>query len=139
MEGSGFPVERYRDRFWHCVGMGPTITYMELTIRRQVGMRARTDFRVTARWGEKRLSCRGIEVSPSGIVLDSGLGRFGTPLWIWLELELPERLRAMRALARPVWTTGSQLALRFVRISDADRLSLAEHIDLLARRGVPLN
>jgi hypothetical protein len=112
---------------------------MELTIRRQVGMRARTDFRVTARWGEKRLKCRGIEVSPSGIVIDSGLGRFGTPLWIWLELELPERVRPMRALARPVWTTGSQQALRFVRISDADRLSLAEHIDLLARRGVRLN
>jgi hypothetical protein len=112
---------------------------MELTIRRQVGMRARTDFRVTARWGAKRLACRGIEVSPSGIVIDSGLGRFGTPLWIWLELELPERVRPMRALARPVWTTGSQQALRFVRISDADRLSLAEHIDLLARRGVPLN
>jgi hypothetical protein len=48
-------------------------------------------------------------------------------------------VRPMRALARPVWTTGSQQALRFVRISDADRLSLAEHIDLLARRGVPLN
>ncbi len=102
-------------------------------------MRARTDFRVTARWGHKSLSCRGIEVSPGGIVLDSGLRRLGTPLWIWLELELPERVRPMRALARPVWTLGSQQALRFVRISDADRLSLAEHVDLAARRGMVLN
>jgi hypothetical protein len=75
-------------------------------------MRARTDFRVMARWGQKRLSCRGIEVSATGIVLDSGLSRFGTPLWIWLELELPERVRPMRALARPVWAIGSQQALR---------------------------
>ncbi|HSU37930.1 MAG TPA: glycosyltransferase family 9 protein, partial [Polyangiaceae bacterium] len=43
------------------------------------------------------------------------------------------------ALARPVWTLGSQQAFRFVRISDADRLSLAEHVDLAARRGVRLN
>jgi len=102
-------------------------------------MRARTDFRVTASWGQKRLACRGIEVSATGIVIDSGLSRLGTPLWIWLELELPERVRPMRALARPVWAAGSQQALRFVRISDADRLSLAEHVDLAARRGAPLN
>jgi hypothetical protein len=45
----------------------------------------------------------------------------------------------MRALARPIWALGTQRALRFVRISDADRLSIAEHVDLLARRGVRLN
>jgi hypothetical protein len=78
-------------------------------------------------------------VSATGIVIDSGLSPLGTPLWIWLELELPERVRPMRALARPVWSAGSQQALRFVRIADADRLSLAEHVDLAARRGVKLN
>jgi hypothetical protein len=112
---------------------------MKAVMRRRVGLRARTDFRVTARWGARSLRCRGIEVSPNGIVVDGGLPRHGAPLWVWLELELPERLRPMRALARPVWTLGSQQAFRFVRISDADRLSLAEHVDLAARRGVPLN
>jgi hypothetical protein len=112
---------------------------MKSAMRRQVGLRARTDFRVTARWGARSLRCRGIEVSPTGIVVDGGLPRHGAPLWVWLELELPERVRPMRALARPVWSLGSQQAFRFLRISDADRLSLAEHVDLAARRGVRLN
>lgn len=108
-------------------------------MRRQVGLRARTDFRVTARWGHRAAHCRGIEVSPTGIIIDGGLPAYGGPLWVWLDLELPERLRPMRALARPIWALGTQRALRFVRISDADRLSIAEHVDLLARRGVRLN
>lgn len=108
-------------------------------MRRQVGLRARTDFRVTARWGSRAARCRGIEVSPTGIVIDGGLPLYGGPLWVWLELELPERVRPMRALARPIWSLGTQQALRFVRISDADRLSIAEHVDLMARRGVHLN
>lgn len=107
-------------------------------MRRKVGLRARTDFRVTARWGSRALRCRGIEISPTGIVVDGRLPP-GGPLWVWLELELPERVRPMRALARPVWVLGSQQAFRFLRISDADRLSLAEHVDLAARRGVRLN
>jgi len=108
-------------------------------MRRQVGLRARTDFRVTARWGTRAARCRGIEVSPTGIVIHGGLPSYGGPLWVWLELELPEKVRPMRALARPIWSFGAQHALRFVRISDADRLSIAEHIDLAARRGVILN
>jgi hypothetical protein len=112
---------------------------MERVIRRQVGLRARTDFRVTARWGFRSLACRGVEVSPTGIVIDGAMPRNAAPLWVWLELELPERLRPMRALARPVWKLGRQQAFRFVEISDADRLSIAEHIDLAARRGTRLH
>ena len=109
-------------------------------MRHRFSLRARTDFRVTARWGGRKAACRGIEVSSSGIVVDGGrLPADGGPLWVWLELELPERLRPMRALARPVWTIGRQQGFRFVKISDADRLSLAEHVDLAARRGTPLN
>ena len=112
---------------------------MKWVTRRQVGLRARTDFRVTARWGSRALRCRGVEVSPTGIVIDGELPRYGGPLWVWLELELPERLRPMLALARPVWSIGRQQGFRFVKISDADRLSIAEHVDLAARRGTPLN
>jgi hypothetical protein len=109
-------------------------------MRHRFSLRARTDFRVTARWGGRKTSCRGVEVSSSGIVVDGGrLPADGGPLWIWLELELPERLRPMKALARPVWSFGTLRALKFVRLSDADRLSLAEHVDLTARRGVPLH
>jgi len=55
-----------------------------------------------------------------------------------LELLLPERVRPLRALARPIWARGTQQALKFVRISDVDRLTLAEHLDVLSLRGVCL-
>jgi hypothetical protein len=58
---------------------------------------------------------------------------------VTLELQLPERMKTLSALARPVWAFGSQQALRFVRMSDVDRLSLAEHLDILRFRGVTLN
>ncbi len=108
-------------------------------MRGRVGLRARTDFRVIAKSGSRRASCRGIEVSASGIVIDRGRHASDVPFYQWLELYLPERLRPLRALARSVWNQGSQQGLKFVRISDADRLSLAEHLDLQARRGVPIN
>lgn len=47
-----------------------------------------------------------------------------------MEILLPERLRPLRALARPIWSSGCQQAFKFVRMSDVDRLNLAEHVDL---------
>jgi hypothetical protein len=56
-----------------------------------------------------------------------------------LELNLPERSRPLRALARPVWAFGSQQAFKFIRISDVDRLNLAEHLDVLWLRHEKMN
>jgi hypothetical protein len=78
-------------------------------------------------------------VSSTGIVLHGTELVRASPLWVWLELELPERIKPMLALARPVWSFGEQQALKFVKLSDADRLSLAEHVDLLSHRGLPLH
>ncbi len=108
-------------------------------MRGRVGLRARTDFRVIAKSGSRRAHCRGIEVSSSGIIIDRGRNAPDVPFYQWLELYLPERLRPLRALARSVWNEGTQQALKFVRISDADRLSLAEHLDLQSRRGAPMH
>jgi hypothetical protein len=60
-------------------------------------------------------------------------------LLVELELRLPERIRPLHALARPVWSFGSQQALRFVQISDVDRLTLAEHMDTLRLQGAPMS
>ncbi|HEX9620432.1 MAG TPA: hypothetical protein VF989_09865 [Polyangiaceae bacterium] len=106
-------------------------------MERRIGMRARTDFPVTLHNGMLTARCRVIEVSPSGIIVDRGhpvLVR-DTPLVLSLVLRLPERLRPLRALARPIRNFGSQQALKFIRISDVDRLTLAEHLDLVRRRG----
>ena len=85
-------------------------------MERRVGLRARTDFRVIARIGCLASHCRGIEISSTGIIVDRGrpVTRREEPLLLKLELQLPERMKALRAIARPVWSFGSQQALRFV-------------------------
>ena len=101
----------------------------------------RTDLQVIERSHASVVQCRGIELSPSGILLDRGRqsAARSTSLFVHLELVLPEQSRTIRVVARPVWRRGSQQALKFIRISDADRLSLAEHLDLLERRGGPVS
>ena len=96
----------------------------------------RTDLQVIERAHASVVQCRGIELSPSGILLDRGRhsAARSTSLFVHLEVVLPEQSRTIRVVARPVWRRGSQQALKFIRISDADRLSLAEHLDLLERR-----
>lgn len=107
-------------------------------MERRLGLRARTDFGVVARDGRLASRCRGIEVSTTGIVIDRGRNVAARDHRILLDLELwlPERLAALRALVRPVWFLGSQQALRIVRMADVDRLTLAEHMDVLRLRGV---
>ena len=110
-------------------------------MERRVGLRARTDIGVIAYDGSLISHCRGIEVSPTGIVLDRGrivMGR-DNRIVLGLELRLPERVRQLSALARPVWTYGCQQALKFVQMSDVDRLNLAEHLDVLRLRGVAMS
>lgn len=106
-------------------------------MKRRFGLRGRTDFRVVTHDGALVSSCRGIEVSPTGIVLDRGrsFGSRPEPVLMKLEIRLPERFRALVAWARPVWARGTHQAFRFVRMNDADRLTLAEHLDLLHLRG----
>ena len=108
---------------------------------RRIGLRARTDFRVIAKNGILAAHCRGIEVSSTGIILDRGceVTEREHPLLITLEMRLPERIKSLEALARPVWSFGRQQALRFVRMTDVDRLTLAEHLDILAIRDAHLN
>lgn len=104
---------------------------------RRLGLRGRTDFPVLARAGALATSYRGVELSATGIVLDRGreLAARDEALTYELELRLPERVRPIRALARRVWSRGSLVALKFVRLGDADRLSLAEHLDVVQLGG----
>lgn len=109
-------------------------------MNRRIGLRARTDFAVVARDGILAARCRGIEISSGGIVVDRGravLPRHDR-IVVPLEMQLPERHKPLFALARPVWSFGTHQAMKFVRISDVDRLTLAEHLDLLSTRGIGL-
>lgn len=104
---------------------------------RRVGLRTRTDFRVLAQRGSLCSHYRGIDVSPTGIVIDRGrpINELDWPLWQRLELQLPEYLKPVRAIARPIWSIESRQAFKFVRIADVDRLILAEHLDFMSVRG----
>lgn len=108
---------------------------------RRVGLRTRTDFRVIAERGQLRAQYRGIDVSPTGIVLDRGraIDELDWPFFMSLELQLPDHLKSVRALARPIWAADTRQAFKFVRIADVDRLILAEHIDFMSVRGVVLH
>jgi len=96
---------------------------------------------VTASSGLWHSAARGIELSGSGIVLDRGrdLAITDAHLLMRLTITLPERHRPIVAVARPVRCYGRQQALRFVTVSDVDRLCLAEHLDLVQRRGSVLH
>lgn len=109
-------------------------------MERRLGLRGRTDFGVVAQSGKHRRQVRGIEISPTGIVIDHGREEVpeDAPMLVRLELRLPERINALVAWGRPVWARGRQQALRIVRMNDADRLTLAEHLDLLSTRGALL-
>jgi hypothetical protein len=91
--------------------------------------------------GKKNRAVRAIELSGTGIVLDQRrLTRDEeAPLFVHLIISLPERRRAIHAVARPVRSYGCQQALRFVEIADVDRLTLAEHLDVVQRAGTALN
>jgi hypothetical protein len=80
-------------------------------------------------------------VSPTGIVIDRGrpIALRDERVYVEMEIVLPERLRPLVALARPVWSYGTQQAFKFVRMSDVDRLNLAEHVDLAEMRDLILN
>lgn len=114
---------------------------LEDLMERRVGLRGRTDFAVTAYNGFYSRRVRAVELSGTGIVLDQGrlVAQDTSPLFLRLEIRLPERRRPILALARPVHTYGHQQAFRFIKISDVDRLTLAEHLDVVHRRGVELN
>jgi hypothetical protein len=103
--------------------------------------RARTDCCVRTEQERIVSIYRGIEVSPMGIVIDRGrpIRERDKRIFIHMEITLPERVKPLRAVARPVWCYGTHQAFKFVRISDVDRLNLAEHVDLVALRDGRLN
>lgn len=100
--------------------------------RRGIGLRARTSFPVLVCEGATTTHCRALELSPSGIVIDRGreLSERELRSHFKLELALPEQRYPVRVLARVArHVQGTSYAFKFVLISDADRLTLMEHVD----------
>jgi hypothetical protein len=102
------------------------------TRERAIGLRAVTSFPMLLCEGQHAAHCRATELSASGIVVERGreLSEREQRSSLRLELFLPGGGRPIRALAKVARRLGkTRYALRFVLISDVDRLSLMEHID----------
>lgn len=100
--------------------------------QRGIGLRAKTSFPVLLCEGPHVAHCRAVELSPTGIVVERGreLSEREQRALFKLELYLPRSARPVRALAKMARCAGgSAYALKFVMVSDVDRLSLMEHID----------
>jgi hypothetical protein len=107
---------------------------------RRRGARAQVNFPVSALVDGHRHPCRTIDISPTGMVVERAPALMGlalpavTPFELDLGAGRPIRLRA-----RPVWDRDNLLAVRFVVMSDADRLTIAEHLDRKVRLQQPLH
>ena len=109
--------------------------------QRSIGLRGETDIPVLIYDGVVASHCHAVELSSTGIVLERGRldprseRRGGS---VRLELFLENAPRPVRVLARSVRWFGTREAYKFTTISDADRLTLTEHLDRVHRQGRPL-
>ena len=99
--------------------------------QRSVGLRQATWFPVLVQLEQSKVRCQAVQASATGIVLEHAGGfqipEHPTPLR--LELLLRPSF-VITVLARPIRQFGGKFcALKFVAISDVDRLSLMEHLD----------
>jgi hypothetical protein len=111
-----------------------------LFFERRVGSRAHVDLPSRSHDGGARRACRTVDLSASGLLIERGRGQEheAPPPIAAIELRLGGE-RPVRARARTVWSEGRLVALKFVLISDVDRLTIAELLDGLERAGQTLH
>jgi hypothetical protein len=93
---------------------------------RRYGARINTDFKLTTYRDGHSIGCRAVDLSPTGALIRHRSIR-SWPMVQRLELDLDGR--KVQATARTVWCYGELQGVRFVGLSDVDRLEIAEHID----------
>ena len=104
-------------------------------MERRIGSRGQVDFPVSAIVDGFKHSCRAVDLSPTGMVVERSKSLVGRTLHMLnaLELEL-EGQRPIRMRARTVWSQDRYQAVRFVVMHDVDRLAIAEHLDRMVQR-----
>jgi hypothetical protein len=109
--------------------------------QRGIGLREKTSIPVLLCEGPHAAHCRAVEISATGFVVDRGreLSEREQRALFKAELYLPNQPRAVRVLAKLARRVGiSTYALKFVLISDVDRLTLMEHLDAQRRDSLEL-
>ncbi len=97
---------------------------------RRMGIRMHTTFSVTAFQDGRPVECRGVDLSTTGALVRRRTKR-DAPMVQHMELDIGDRL--IRGAARTVWTEGDLQALRFIGLTDVDRLEIAEHLDRMTQ------
>ena len=103
-------------------------------------MRAQVDVPICALVDGFRHACRAVDLSPAGMVFEQTRALKGRALSqvAPFEIYLPGA-RPIRARGRTVWGKDRLLAIKFVWMNDADRLTLAELLDRKVRLREPLH
>lgn len=105
---------------------------------RRFAPRALSDLSVRLGMSPMLADARSIDLSTGGMLLSRRrpLSAADTDLYVDVLVQLPADPEPIRAVARTVWWWGPYQALRFLKMSEPDRLRLAEHIDaVIAERG----
>jgi hypothetical protein len=99
-------------------------------------LRGRFEFPVMEHQGGFSFWRTALDISPTGILIEAADEAWGHEAsLVQLDLHLPGLSLPVRVLASPVWSRDERLGLKFVDISDADRLTLAEQLDRYWQRG----
>lgn len=103
-------------------------------MERRISSRAQVDVPICALVDGFRHACRAVDLSPTGMVFERTRVLAGRELAQLNPFEIfLAGSRPIRAQARSVWSRDRLLAVRFVRMSDADRLTIAELLDRKTR------
>ena len=102
-------------------------------MERRGGLRALCDAPVSAFVDGYRHPCRAIDLSPTGMLYERSRALGLREPYELNAYEIRLGARKIQLRARTVWTRERLCAVRFVVMNDVDRLSIAEHIDDVAR------
>ena len=102
------------------------------SMERRHGVRIRTDCALTAHREGVSINGRAFDLSAGGALIRSAVRR-PPPMVQRLEISLGSA-GGLETLARTVWSRKEWHAVRFVGLSDVDRLEIAEHLDAVQRR-----
>jgi hypothetical protein len=98
-------------------------------MERRISSRAQVDVPICALVDGYRHECRAVDLSATGMVFEQTRSLAARDLPILSPFEIYLGNRPIRTRARRVWSKDRLLAVKFVTISDVDRLTLAEMLD----------
>jgi len=110
-------------------------------MERRLGLRGQVDMPVVQHVDGFPHECRVVDISPRGMVVRQTRSLSARERRMMYRIELPLRGRdeAISVFARTVWSDGPYVALKYVRMSDVERLDIAELLDQVSKQGAVLH